>query len=75
MSELNANSVDPDQMLHTAASDLDLHRLAMSLLWDARHTWVKGTQQTLYISHCFFFFLQRRQMLSSGVRIVPNNQS
>ena len=24
---MNANSVDPDQMLHSAASDLDLHCL------------------------------------------------
>ena len=26
-----ANGVDPDQMLHSAASDLDLHRLPMSI--------------------------------------------
>ena len=32
-----ANSVDPDQMQQTAVSDLDLHSLPMSLLWDARH--------------------------------------
>ena len=41
ISELNANSVDLDQMLHSAASDLGLHCLPMSLLWDARHKWVK----------------------------------
>ena len=35
-----ANSVDPDQMPHSAASDLGLHCLPMSLLWDARHKWV-----------------------------------
>ena len=28
----NANCVDPDQMPHSAASDLDLHCLPMSLL-------------------------------------------
>ena len=28
---LNANSVDPDQTPHSAVSDLDLHRLLMSL--------------------------------------------
>ena len=33
---LNANSVDPD---HT--SDMGLHCLPMSLLWGARHKWVK----------------------------------
>ena len=37
---LNANSIDPDQMLHSAASDLDLHCLPASLLWDTRHKWV-----------------------------------
>ena len=38
--ELNANSADPDQMPHSAASDLGLHCLPMSHLWDARHKWV-----------------------------------
>ena len=32
----NANSVDPDQMPRSAASDLGLHCLPMSLLWKAR---------------------------------------
>ena len=40
ISILNANSVDPDQMPHSAASDLGLHCLPMSLLWDARLKWV-----------------------------------
>ena len=40
ISELNANSVDPDQMLHSAASDLGLHCLPVSLLWDTRCKWV-----------------------------------
>ena len=31
----NANSVDPDQMPHSAASDLGLHCLPMPFLWDA----------------------------------------
>ena len=35
----NANSVDPDQMPHSAASDLGLHCLQKSLLWDTRHIW------------------------------------
>ena len=38
---LNANSVDPDQTLHSVASDLGLYCLPTSLLWDARHKWVK----------------------------------
>ena len=40
ISELNANSVDPDQMPHSEASDLGLHCLPISLLWDARLKWV-----------------------------------
>ena len=38
---LNVNSVDPVQTPQFAASDLGLHGLPMSLLWDARHEWVK----------------------------------
>ena len=40
MSVLNANSVYPDQMPRSVASDLGLHCLPMSLLWDARLKWV-----------------------------------
>ena len=36
----NANSEDPDQMLCSATSDLGLHRLPMSLLWDTMLKWV-----------------------------------
>ena len=41
MYELNANSVDSDQTPHVAASDLSLHCVPMSLLWDARLKWDK----------------------------------
>ena len=37
-----ANSVDPDQTPRRAASDLRLHRLPMSLIWDAKIKWVAG---------------------------------
>ena len=37
---LNVNSVDPDQTPHSVASDLDLHSLPMSQLWDVKHKWV-----------------------------------
>ena len=37
MPVINANRVDTDQMLHSTASDLDLHCLPVSHLWDARH--------------------------------------
>ena len=33
---LDTNSVDPDQKPRSVASDLGLHCLQMSLLWDAR---------------------------------------
>ena len=36
----NVNSVDPDQTPRCATSDLGLHYLAMSLLWQARHKWI-----------------------------------
>ena len=44
---LNANSVDPDQTLHDAASDLGVHCLPMSLLWDARLKRVTSTSTNL----------------------------
>ena len=40
-SKLNANSVDPDKMPRPAASNLDLHCLPVSLLWDTRLIWIK----------------------------------
>ena len=40
MSKLNANSVYPDQTPRSAASDLGINCLPMSLLMDARLKWV-----------------------------------
>ena len=40
ISELNANNVDPDQTPSSVSSDLGLHCLPISLLWDARLKWV-----------------------------------
>ena len=37
---IDSNSVDPDQTPRSAASDLGIHCLQMSHLWDARHKWV-----------------------------------
>ena len=39
ISEINANSVDPDQMSCSVASDHGLHCLSLSHLWDARLIW------------------------------------
>ena len=36
----NANSVDPDQTPRSAASDLGLHCLPVSLLWEGRRKWL-----------------------------------
>ena len=41
ISVLNANSVDPDQTPRSAASDLGLHCLPMSIFWDAGHKRIK----------------------------------
>ena len=38
---INANYADPDQTPRSAASDLGLHCLPMSLLWDGKLKWVK----------------------------------
>ena len=43
-----ANSVDPDQTPRSAASDLGLHCLPLSLLWDARLKWVKEMTRVSY---------------------------
>ena len=41
MVELFANSGDPDQMQCSAASDLDLHCLPITLLGISRLQWIK----------------------------------
>ena len=43
----NANSIDPDQMLQYAASDLGLHWLPIILLWVSRLKWVKQVDLTI----------------------------
>ena len=44
--ELNANGVGSDQTPRSAASDLGLHCLQTSRLWDARHKWVNGNGES-----------------------------
>ena len=41
MAKLFANSGDPDQTLHSAASDLGLQCLLITLLWVSQLQWVK----------------------------------
>ena len=57
ISELNANSVDPDQTLRSAASDLGLYCLPRSLLWDLRLKWVKWVMFVILSSACMNAFL------------------
>ena len=45
MAKLFANSGDPDQTSHSAASDLGLHCLPTTLLWVSRLQWVNGEQR------------------------------
>ena len=47
-------TVDPDQMPCSVASDLGLHCLPMSHLWDTRHKWVNKQVKcisVLYVSN------------------------
>ena len=44
MAELFTNSEDPDQTLHSAASDLGLHCLPITLSQVSRLQWVKIEQ-------------------------------
>ena len=44
----NANSVDQDQRLRSAASDLGLHCLPMSLLWNVRLKWFNSFHSNLW---------------------------
>ena len=46
MPVFTTNSVDPDQMPRSTASDLGLHCLPMSLLGDTRHKWVNIYSKT-----------------------------
>ena len=78
-----ANSVDPDQTPHSAASDLGLHCLPISLLWDGRYKRVKRGRCTLYkIKGDYFYdflfaFLHTKPFLKrirSSV-ITDNDQS
>ena len=69
--ELNANCVDSDQMPHSVASDvasdLGVHCLPLTFLWDARLKWVKGNGYTTKRDHSvqevFASFLKRRLLI------------
>ena len=54
MAKLFANSEDPDQTLHSAASDLGLHCLPVTLLGVSPLQWVNHLMKYLFIKlHTF----------------------
>ena len=55
MSIFNANSVDPDQMPYSVASDLGLHCLSMSLLQDTRPRGYKTSFMLNSAEHGIYF--------------------
>ena len=63
MAKLFANSGDPDQMPHSAASDLGLHCLPVTLLRVARLQWVKALSKIVadYTLNCFLLFFKKRK--------------
>ena len=50
MAKLFANSEDPDQTPHSAASDLGLHCLSITLLGVSPLQWAKGKKPVLFTS-------------------------
>ena len=51
----NANSAEPDQTPHSVASDLGLHCLPVSHLWDARLKWVEEEYLVIIFSRARLF--------------------
>ena len=43
------NSIDPNQMLHSAESGLGLHCLSMSCLWNTRHINVLNKKLLIFL--------------------------
>ena len=68
ISELNANSVDPDQP-RSAASDLGLYCLPMSFLWDARLILVKSIEQCsiLVLADILIYFSYLHQKIGFDI--------
>ena len=61
VAKLFANSVDPDQTPHSAASDLGLHCLPITLLWVSRLQWVKVPNNIVADDSQFFFIIFFRE--------------
>ena len=70
---LNANSVDLDQTPISVDSDLGLHCLSMSLLWDSGRKGIKGNRYTFKGVNSFKYILlpsERRSTLE-GHNLLP----
>ena len=63
--EFHANSVDPDQKPRYAASDLGLHCLPISILWDARHKLIE--QSFLLLNSIVMFLINKRFLISHTI--------
>ena len=75
MAKLFANSGDPDQMQHSAVSDLGLHCLpiTLSVLGVSRLQWV--SEASTHEDHCHnIFFLQTgvQNLRNIAPEIIPN---
>ena len=55
----NPNSVYPDQTPRSNAPDLGLHCMPMSILWDARHEWVRQPNNILAESNLHFRYKKK----------------
>ena len=68
----NANSVDPDQMLHSPASDLALHCLPLTIFWVSRLKFIAHDVlffyiyiifwQTIHIKYQYLFFRKTKDV-------------
>ena len=68
MFELFTNSGNPDQAPHSAASDLGLHCLPITLLGVFRLQWVK----IKFILHVFLFTVDMKTILNSQIVKIPD---
>ena len=59
MAKVFANSGDPDQTPHSAASDLGLHCLPSTLLWVSRLQWVNHYCSRQQIEFFFYYFSEQ----------------
>ena len=75
MVKLFANSGDPDQTPHSAASDLGLHCLPITHLWVSRLQWVKlcSVSRHVFIDDIYKFTLyietDRPEHTKSGYQV------